>query len=108
MQKTPVNRCLNGNCPKKTKEEKVKELLLDANQKKRARKTLTTLRQERRCRYAGLLKLAETWVATGRMSLYVFEELIRIVERQRNRKELSNDEILDLEAAKISPVRDSQ
>ncbi|MFH1967860.1 MAG: hypothetical protein ABIJ84_00560 [bacterium] len=107
----PANRCFDGNCPKKPakqREERAKELLLIASQKKRARKTLTTLASERRCGYAGLLKLVENWVAGKRISSYVFEELIQIVERQRERNVLSHEEIVDLEGAKASPVRQSQ
>jgi len=107
----PVNRCFGGNCPKKPKkprEEQVKELLLDASQKKWARKTLNALTKERRCGYAGLLKLVENWVIGKRISLYVFEELIQIVEKQRERNALSHEEIIDLEGAKASPVRQSK
>lgn len=112
-QAVPVNRCFkgSGNCPKKSgesREERIKELLLDASQKKRARRTLSALAKERRCGYAGLLKLVETWVATKRMSLYVFEALIQILEEQRKRNALSHEEVLDLEAAKASPVRQSE
>lgn len=109
VRNIPANRCLNGHsCPETSdqqREAKIKALLVTAGQRKRANRALSALAQERRCRFSGLLQIAENWAASGRLSPYVFEVLIERIEGQRRRNELSFDEIADLERAKASPVR---
>jgi hypothetical protein len=107
-QKIPVNRCFGGQSPpdqQQTKEEKVKKLLLTAGQRKLANNAIRTLVNERHCRLSALLEMMELWVAHKRLSLFVFEVLIERVEAQRSRHELKFDEIVELEKAKASPVR---
>lgn len=108
-RKIPViaPRCLNGhNCPPdKSREAEIKELLVQAKQRKRANQALNALMRERRCGLSGLLGITETWVATGRLSAYVFERLLDRLEEQRRRNALSEKEKEDLEKAKSSPAR---
>jgi len=106
-QKIPVNRCFGGQSPpeQQAKEEKVKKLLLTASQRKMANNAIRTLVNERHCRLSALLEMMELWVAHKRLSLFVFEVLIERVEGQRSRHELKFDEIVELEKAKASPVR---
>jgi len=105
--KDPLNRCPDGhNCPPgKSREARIKELLITAGQRKRANQALNALMRERKCGLSGLLGVTETWVATGRLSAYVFERLIDRLEEQRRRNALSEKEKEDLEKAKSSPVR---
>ena len=107
----PANRCLGIHCQRSTEKQskdKVKKILVAASQRKMANRAIRTHINERRCRLSALLPMMETWVATKRLSLYVFEVLIERVEGQRRRNELSLDEIMDLERAKSSPVRQSK
>ena len=112
----PVNRCFGAKSPKNSdqeKEEALKAVLKKAAEKRKedarredAGRVLKNLRVRlRRKRLADLLTLAETLVKRGEMPPYVFEELIRRIEGQRTRNELSLKEIVDLEKAKASPVR---
>ncbi len=107
----PVNRCFGSHCakaPEQQRQDKVREILITASQRKMANRAIRTLVNERRCRLSALLGMVETWVASKRASPYVFEVLIERVESQKRRKELSYDEVVDLERAKSSPVRQSK
>ena len=101
-QKLPVNRCFGGNCPKnpqKTREEQIKELLMDVNQRRRANREISRLLKQFKGRYS-LLKCLE--LIGRRYPLYVLKVAIERVEKQRMRDELTMEEIIDFERFKAS------
>ena len=108
-----VNRCFGGHCPQdqkkspeQQKEEKIKESLVAARQKKRkedANKVLHNLAYRLHCkgRLSKLVKAVETQVRKGSLPVWVYEVLIERLESQRIRDELSDQEIVDLEEGKF-------
>lgn len=110
-QRKTANACSGPNCPKQnnSREEKIKQAFtISSGMRKQANASLCCLSERYRCGLAGLLKLVEQLVTSGRISLYVFEVLIDRVEAQRSRNVLSMEEIADLERAKTSPVRQNK
>jgi len=106
----PQNRCFGNNCqaknPDKQREEKIKEaFLISARMRKHSNAELCRLRERHGCDLAGLLEVVERQVDKGDLSLCVFEVLLQRLEFQKERHELSFQEIANLEKAKASPVR---
>jgi hypothetical protein len=106
----PQNRCIGDNChadsPDKQREEQIKRaFVVSARMRKDSNKLLCLLRERYGCSLAGLLKVVERQVNRGELSLCVFEVLLEKLGAQRERYGLSPQEIADLETAKASPVR---
>jgi len=102
-QRVPVNRCFGGNCPPKPsqkKEQKIKEVLLDASQRRRANKEICHLLKI----FHGTRKLRELLRAMKQRGYpdYVLKVAIERVEAERKRNELTFEEIRDFEEFKAS------
>lgn len=104
-KKLPVNRCFGQNSQSdQQRQDKVKEVLTAASQRKLAQRAINCLREERGCSLVDLLTMVGFWARSGRISLYVFEYLVERVEQQRERDVLSFDKTgktADLAKAKL-------
>lgn len=102
-QKIPVNRCFGGNCPQKPeqgKEQKIKEVLFTASQRRRANREISHLLKT----FHGTRKLRELLKAMKQRGYpdYVLKVAIERVEAERKRDELTFEEIMDFEEFKAS------
>jgi hypothetical protein len=106
-QKVPANRCFGGNCPPKPdpgKEQKIKDVLLTASQRRRAKAEIRHLLKT----FHGKIKLRELLGAMEQRGYpdYVIKVAIEKVEAEmeleRKRNELPRKEEEDFEKFKSS------
>ena len=102
-QEFRVNRCFGGNCPqnpRQKKEQKIKEVLSDAHQRRRANQEISHLLKM----FHGRRKLRDLLWAMKQRGYpdYVLAMAIERVEAQRKRNELTVEEVMDLEEFKAS------
>ena len=102
-QQIPANRCFGGNCPQKPnpeKEQKIKDVLFTASQKRRANKEISHLLKT----FHGTRKLRELLRAMKQRGYpdYVLAVAIERVEAETKRDELTFEEIMDFEEFKAS------
>lgn len=102
-QKLRVNRCFGDSChqnPKEQREQKIKEVLSDASQRRRANKEISQLLKM----FHGRRKLRELLWAMKQRGYpdYVLTVAIERVEAERKRNELTVEEVVDFEEFKTS------